>query len=149
LIDWFDRRQVTIDRDLHIYSWIDIAIFMNWRILTKYSENLYSDSSLICENRNLWFCILELLQNVITSLSELQIMCFIYPFWSFRWGLHHGDFKYSIWVHIIVVWSTSSFIGWNSTKLSENTRITWKAWLYGPTYEIYKIGLHLKILIIL
>jgi hypothetical protein len=35
--------------------WLDIAIFMNQRILTKYNKNLYPDSGLICENRTLLF----------------------------------------------------------------------------------------------
>jgi hypothetical protein len=55
LIDWFGRRQVTINRDLHIYRRLDVALFMNQRILIKYGENLYSDLGLIYENWTLRF----------------------------------------------------------------------------------------------
>jgi hypothetical protein len=54
-IDWFSCRLVTIGRDLHIYRLVDIALHMNRRILTKYGENLDSDSGLICENRTVRF----------------------------------------------------------------------------------------------
>jgi hypothetical protein len=67
--------------------WLDIDLSMNRRILTKYDENLYLDSGLICENRTLRFPKLEPLilhlehfENAIASLSELQIMRSIYPF---------------------------------------------------------------------
>jgi hypothetical protein len=55
LIDWFCWRQVTIGHDQHIYRRLYIALFMNRRILTTYSEHLYLDSSLIRENRTLQF----------------------------------------------------------------------------------------------
>jgi hypothetical protein len=55
LIDSFYRRLVTIGRDLHIYRWLDIALYTNQRILTKYGENLDSDSSLVRENQALRF----------------------------------------------------------------------------------------------
>jgi hypothetical protein len=59
LSDWFGQRLVTIGRDLYIYRWLDIALSLNQRILTKYSENLYSDLSLIHENLTLRFSKLE------------------------------------------------------------------------------------------
>jgi hypothetical protein len=46
-------------------------------------------------------------------------MCSIYPFWSSQRGLHHGCFKYSVWVHLLIVWNTSLFFEWNLTKLSK------------------------------
>jgi hypothetical protein len=87
IVDRFGRRLIIIERDLHIYRRLDIALFMNRRILTKYDKNLYLDSGLICENRTLRFpkleppvLQLEHFQNAIASLSELQIMHSIYPF---------------------------------------------------------------------
>jgi hypothetical protein len=59
LIDWFGWIQVTIDRDLHVYRQLDIDLFKNQRILTKYGEKLYSDSGLICKNWTLRFLKLE------------------------------------------------------------------------------------------
>jgi hypothetical protein len=55
MIDWliWSKKLVTIGRDLHIYRRLNIALSMNQRILIKYSENLDSDSSLICENQTL------------------------------------------------------------------------------------------------
>jgi hypothetical protein len=87
--------------------WLDITLFMNQRILTKYGENLYRYSSLICENWTLWFSKMEQCHNFS---SEPQ-MCFIYPFWSYRWAIHYGGFKSSIWVHILVIWNTF-FVPW-------------------------------------
>jgi hypothetical protein len=55
LIDWFGRRQVIIDCGIHIYTWLDIAVSMDTRILTKYGENLDSDSGLIHEKQTLRF----------------------------------------------------------------------------------------------
>jgi hypothetical protein len=55
LIDWFCRRQVTIGRDIQIYRQLGVALSMNQIILTKFSENFYSDSGLIRENWTLRF----------------------------------------------------------------------------------------------
>jgi hypothetical protein len=43
LIDFY-QVFFTIGCDLHIYIWMDIAIFINQSILTDYDKNLYLDS---------------------------------------------------------------------------------------------------------
>jgi hypothetical protein len=53
---------------------------MNQSVLIKHDENLYSDSTVNHENRDLLFYYPEHLQTVITSSSKLQIMFYIYPF---------------------------------------------------------------------
>jgi hypothetical protein len=99
--------------------------------------------------QNFRFCCLEHLQTTITSLSQLQIRCSIYLFWSSRWGLHHCHIKSSVWHHLLVVSSTSLFFEWNSTKLSEKHVHNLKIVLVCPICEIYKVDLHLEILTIL
>jgi hypothetical protein len=55
LFDLFGRRLAIIGRELNIYRWLDIALSMNQRFLTKYGENLDSDLGLIHENQTLLF----------------------------------------------------------------------------------------------
>jgi hypothetical protein len=126
----------TISHDLHIYRRLDIALFINHRILIKYGEILYLDLSLICENRTLRFYNIEDFQNVITSSYKLQTMCFIYPFWSSRRALHNGGFKSSIWVHILVVSTTSCFL----SEIQPNyPRNTWKPCMHGQLMKYTKL----------
>jgi hypothetical protein len=56
LIDWliWSKKSYNGPWPTYIYRSLDIALFMNQRILTKYDENLYLDLSLIRENRTLW-----------------------------------------------------------------------------------------------
>jgi hypothetical protein len=49
----------TIGHELHIYKPLDIALSMNCRVLIKHDKNLYSDSTMIRENRTFRFQILK------------------------------------------------------------------------------------------
>jgi hypothetical protein len=85
--DWReDKEESEVEGDLHIYRRLDITLSINQRVLIKHDENLYSDLTLNREKQTFRFEILKLLvccrehfQTVITSSSELQIMCSIYP----------------------------------------------------------------------
>jgi hypothetical protein len=110
--------------DLHIYRRLDISLFMNSRILTKYSKNLYSDLSLICENQTLWFAKPEplVLQSGVSSKYHNFLVrdanhMFHIPILII--STRAGYLKSSVWVHLLVVSISSLFLEWNSTKLSE------------------------------
>jgi hypothetical protein len=155
LIDFY-RVYFTISRDLHIYRRADIALSMNHRIIPN-TMKIFTRIwvwSVKTEpfgflNQNLRFCSLEHLQNIIISLFEHQIMRSIYSFLSSQRGFHHGGSIYLVWVHFLVVSSTALFLECNSTKLSEKNVHNIENMSVCLACEIYKAGLHLKILTIL
>jgi hypothetical protein len=120
MIDLLIWSNTSFNRSWHIYIYtrLNIIIFMNRRILTKYDENLYSDSSPIRENQTLrfpkpepWVFHPTASSKCINFLDRaINHVLHIYPFWSSQRVLRHGCLKFSVWVHLLVVSIISLFL---------------------------------------